>query len=405
MIVYLVRSLSSTALFASCPFLTAFLITVAARIGYETSVNPAFSSSVMGNEATMALSLLNFTAWTWVISNTALTIFAVLALIEFIAHINEDTRIMYAEVSYIFPFGGSLTINFGLVDSASAEFLQVIIASIPAEAWFVALPLVGGQVGLASTSGGMIPTFINSDILAWMGHVLALMWSLIMAGVAWFIGTLRSGILGLLIEFDDDDSLGIQSILNWAENAWVVIGIVVLVIFPIIALVLFFLTLVSLFLIRKWFEHREHHSLVPCPSCETLIHPTALTCPNCSQPYPQPRRVGLFGQAKDTLVTDRAAHRLQLIGRKRCPVCATRFKERAIQQTCASCDTVTFADISGVNVYLRSLDAQLPRTLAICLGLGCIPLIGLVPGIVYYRLSLVASLRGYIPRSVGCITR
>jgi hypothetical protein len=66
---------------------------------------------------------------------------------------------------------------------------------------------------------------------------------------------------------------------------------------------------------------------------------------------------------------------------------------------------VTFADEAEFERYLERLSARLPRTLLICLGLGAIPLLGVIPGVVYYRLNLVAGLRGYVPPLRGCASR
>ena len=43
------------------------------------------------------------------------------------------------------------------------------------------------------------------------------------------------------------------------------------------------------------------------------------------------------------------------------------------------------------------LNKQLPKTLLICFLIGLIPLVGVVPDVVYYRLSLIASLKAYVP--------
>lgn len=114
--------------------------------------------------------------------------------------------------------------------------------------------------------------------------------------------------------------------------------------------------------------------------------------------------VGWIGQPRPEPVTDPAAHRLALIKYRRCPSCATRLKKRAVQQACPSCATVTFTDIAQVNSFLRVLDRQLPRTLIVSGLLGLVPVIGVVPAIIYYRLSLIASLQSYVPASIGCFT-
>src|SRR5262249_15194238 len=161
--------------------------------------------------------------------------------------------------------------------------------------------------------------------------------------------------VGLITTLDDGNSLGLQSLLHWGETVWVLVGTYLVIFLPLAALLLCGLTVVSLFLTRAYFERRERQSLIACAHCAAMMHPGALFCPACRQPNAAPCRVGLFGQATETPAPDPATHRLELIARKRCPVCATRLKERAVRQTCTGCGTITFADISAVNVYLRSL--------------------------------------------------
>ena len=55
--------------------------------------------------------------------------------------------------------------------------------------------------------------------------------------------------------------------------------------------------------------------------------------------------------------------------------------------------------------YLELLRGRLPKTLLVTLALGAVPVLGVVPGVIYYRLNLVAGLRGYIPPLRGCATR
>jgi hypothetical protein len=66
---------------------------------------------------------------------------------------------------------------------------------------------------------------------------------------------------------------------------------------------------------------------------------------------------------------------------------------------------VTFANQAEFQDYLGVLQARLPKTLLICLGLSAIPVIGVIPGVVYYRLTLVSGLRGYVPPLRGCLAR
>jgi len=138
--------------------------------------------------------------------------------------------------------------------------------------------------------------------------------------------------------------------------------------------------------VRRTLEARERRQMAPCAGCQTLNHLSGVRCSNCREPLPQPHPVGVLGVA-----------RLGRVANKRCPSCATGWVEKRLGQCCAQCGTAVFADSTALDAYLSSLEARLPKTLAICLGFSSISLFGLIPGILYYRVSLISSLRYYVP--------
>ncbi len=113
----------------------------------------------------------------------------------------------------------------------------------------------------------------------------------------------------------------------------------------------------------------------------------------------------MFGQPARRIADDPARQRFRLTARKRCPECATRLRARAVQQRCTLCKTITFASRAEFERYLDELQARLPRTLLVSLALSAIPVLGVVPGVVYYRLTLVSGVRGFVPPLSGCATR
>ncbi len=66
---------------------------------------------------------------------------------------------------------------------------------------------------------------------------------------------------------------------------------------------------------------------------------------------------------------------------------------------------MTFADRRDFDRYLAAIQARLPKTLLISFAISAIPVVGVVPGVLYYRLAIVSGLRGYIPPLRGCLTR
>lgn len=381
---FVFQGFASTTFFTTRPFLTVFGFAFFAR----------FLSTWLELEGYGSLS-----STTWLTVDTVILVLFLLALLEFGATTSDDLRFWYNQTLWLVQPGSTFAVNFTFAGSEVTFFLEFLASVLPTAP--VAVAAVGSDFG----AGGLSPAAQFGDALVWLGQVLAVLWAGMLAAITWVLGRLRAGVVEVIEELDEDNTLGLQSLMHWAETGWTFIGVVVLFIFPALALLMAGLTVATLFLIRKYFEHRERRSYVPCGQCSTPTHPSAPFCPSCKLAREQVRQVGLFGQARDTLVADPTAHRLQLMARKRCPVCASRLRAKALQQTCQSCGATTFANMSEVNSYIRVLDAKLSQTAIMSFALGLIPLIGLIPAMVYYRLSLISSLRSYLPRSMGCLTR
>ena len=105
------------------------------------------------------------------------------------------------------------------------------------------------------------------------------------------------------------------------------------------------------------------------------------------------------------IFADLREHRQNLVARKRCGTCGERFPERRIDQECTTCGSAPFSSGADLDRYLARLQASLPKTLAVLLVLSFVPLLGLIPGVIYYRCSLIASLRCYLPRSSSILMR
>jgi hypothetical protein len=230
-------------------------------------------------------------------------------------------------------------------------------------------------------------------------------WAFVVGAAVWTVAGSRRKAVELVVEADEGDDLGLQSLLAWAENSWAVLGLLFRVVFPLAALVLSALATLGIWVVRRRAEAREERAKVPCAGCATPLRPHATRCHVCQRALDAPRAVGVFGQPKEAAASDPARHAFDLVARKRCPLCATRLPESAVRQSCATCGKVTFASRAEFERYLDVLAARLPRTLLVALGFGAIPLLGVVPGVVYYRLNLVAGLRGYLPPLRGCTTR
>ena len=240
---------------------------------------------------------------------------------------------------------------------------------------------------------------LGGDLWPPGGFTFVHLWAFLVGAATWLLASVRRSIYVLLREVDEDDDLGVQGLLSWLEDGIGFLGVLFAVILPSLALVVAGLTVATLFFIRRWLAHREDRWRIECAGCEASILPCAVRCPECRAPVADPREVGFLGTIRSTPVQALERHRLELRSVKRCHDCGERLPERSVGQSCDACGTPAFASPAALDEYLAHLERGLPRTLLILLLLGAVPVLGLVPGIIYYRTTLISSLRCYLPRS------
>jgi hypothetical protein len=357
------QTIGSTPAFATRPFMAILFLSGLGRYAAERS---------------------QLTEPSWLFRDDLFALLCILALIELAAHFDKDARLFINEVhTYVKPMA-QFAVTLPMVDAQSVAVFQHLATILPTT------PGVG--------IGGLVEAF------SWLSHLVAIVWTLFVAAVTWYLTTLRNAVLGLLTDVDEDDTIGLGGVIHWFETVFAGVAAVVAIIAMWVALVGFLITLGTLWAIPRIVERREKRAMITCQGCGGAMHPPGLACPQCRRPNPQPRRVGVFGQAKQAGVADAALHQLELVARKRCYVCATRLKARGIQQVCPSCGEYTFADQRAAEHYVGWLGKKVPLTLVIVTLLGFIPVVGLIPAVIYYRLNVIAPLRAYVPRSVGCLT-
>jgi len=357
----LMQLLGTAPLFASRAFLAAFLVAITARFGQAI---PWLADS-------SALQTLQ-SAPPWFTGDIALVALAVLALLEAVAERNVDTRRVLAEIGPYIKLASALAINLGLADAQSAALLQQLGAEAPSEHLL--------RAGLEAS------------------HVLAAAVAMATFGLA----ILRKRTLSFLTDADEDDALGLQGVLVWVEDAFVFGGVAALAIFPALAMVLLAGTALSLFAMERWTAARESSRLVDCEACQAPVHPSAPWCPRCDATR-EARDISALGQPMTRPA--RARHPQRLLSVKRCPHCATRLASGRLDQACGACGRPAFATRRDVEDYVTAVQWQLPKTLLVCAAFGAVPLLGLVPGIIFYRLSLLGGLSRYLPTGSGMATR
>ena len=227
--------------------------------------------------------------------------------------------------------------------------------------------------------------------------------ALVAAGTLYFVRK-RAAILEPLIEADEDDDLGVQKLLRWVGDLWGALGPVVLIVLPILTILVFGLAVFLLVFLERRVEAWGERSKAPCSHCGQSIHPSAMICPFCRAPVEGPRAIGLLGKPKDT-PADPASLPFRLVSVKRCPSCATRFERNAVKQDCKACGHRLMGDPGFARGYLAFVDKRVPLACLVCFALGLIPILGVIPGVIFYRLSTVAPFRRYIPRGRGFLLR
>lgn len=237
------------------------------------------------------------------------------------------------------------------------------------------------------------------------GNSFAYSWSFGMGWLVYMAAALRGQVMSTLSEADDDDVLGFQGLWSWMEDIVAMAGPLLVFVLPVAALTVAGITLLGLYLFKRWLVHREEKKKVPCSSCSHPNHACATVCPNCGFHHATPMAVGFMGIIQKVPATDPKTHAYTMRACKRCVSCGERLKERRVDQSCQVCGFHPFASQRELNEYLAEVRASLPKTMAISAAFGLIPIIGLIPGIIYYRASLIAGLRAYIPSTTGCLSR
>jgi len=352
----LIYGLGLSGLFTSRAFMPAFLTACVLRWGDNLNAVP------LVGQLLDKLPLLDNLGGepTWFTNGYVISALGILSVLEIASSKIPEAEQALADVSKYLKTGMAAATYFGLISTADAQFVEG--------------NLLVAQAGFFANIYGLIITFTT--------YVTA---------------SARDGIFSLLMEADEDDDIGLRRILNWAEDGWAVIGLFWLVLYPAIVLIVLGVIAGTFLLIRKYISYKEEKSKIECPSCHEKIYPSATECPHCHAENPTPMTIGLFGGSKKKPVASLESHQLNLVEKKRCPKCATRFEKRNPRQLCSCCGHELLANPQFREAYLSRIGARVPLTLLICLGLSFVPFLGLVIGVILYRVQLVAPFRRYIP--------
>lgn len=341
----LVHGLGSIGLFSSRIFLPALVTSLILRFGPDVPILHHLG----------LLSHLQHHEPTWFTNNITIAVLAVLSGLEVFGQKNAEILTLFHEFDvYLKPALAALT-SFGVIKTSDAHFV-----AHAAQAGFV---------------DGIIP--------------------LLVAIGTWRVARVRNQVM---IEiFAHVEGTHLDHLLSWLEEAWVALGGLLLVLFPIFMLILIGIATGFLYMMRRRLRRLEEQSKIPCTRCGKPVYPSAMACPACRQPVAAPAEVGFLGQSKPYPCADLEDHPYRLIEKRRCAVCASHLPARKPLAPCAACGDASLADDRFLDAYLAHVDRRLPIVLGVCFLLSLIPVLGLIAGAVYYRMVLVLPFSQYLP--------
>jgi hypothetical protein len=341
----LVHGLGSIGLFSSRIFLPALVTSLILRFGPDVPVIHSWG----------LLSHLQHHEPTWFTNNITITVLAILSALEIFGQKNPELRTLLHEFDmYLKPALAALT-SFGVIKTSDAQFVQ--------------------HATQAGFTDGIIP--------------------LLVALGTWRVARVRNQVMMEI--FAHVEGTHLDHFLGWLEELWVTFGALLLVLIPIFMLIMIGIATGALYLMRRRLRRLEEQSKIACTRCGKPVYPSAMACPACRQPLAMPAEVGFLGQSKPYPCADLASQPYRLIEKRRCAVCASHLPVRKPFAPCPACAEASLADSKFVDGYLAYVDRRLPIVLGVCFLLSLIPILGLIAGAVYYRISLVLPFSQYLP--------
>jgi hypothetical protein len=351
----LIQGIGSVGVFVGRAFLPAFVTALLLRFGSQLPL--IADSPVLRNIQDVP---------TWFTSDVTLIVLGLLAALEFATRwLPNEVKVYLDESQRYLSAGMAVLTQLGLLNATDRAVVEPLLNQAD----------ILGYIVIASIGAG---TFLVSQI--------------------------PRKLRGTLSESDDDDAWGLQRIARFGGDLWGAFGPVALFVFPLLSLAVFGVAIAVLALIERRLDAQAEAAKVPCSQCELPLHPSAIACPACRANAGHPRAVGILGGAQAG-PADLSVLPYRLVAAKRCPVCATRFGRRAVKQVCQACGHRLMHDPTFAKAYISSIDRRVPVVCGACFVLSLIPVIGIIPGVILYRLLIVAPFRRYIPTGRGFLIR
>lgn len=355
----LLYSLGLSGLFSSRIFLPAFVTALFLKYGHSW---PFLNNIEFLSE--MAQKAANHP--TWFTSGGMITALGVLSVLEFVADKSPEARELMDDFSVYAKSGLSGLTTLGIMNTADADFAGSVLQ----------------QAGILE----VIPAIVS-------------------AGATFIGATLRGDVFGVLTEADPDDTVKIRGFVSWVEDFIVVFGIRYLFIAPLVAFIVILAFFGALHLLRKYHESKLEDAKVPCSNCGERIHSFATGCHHCGTAVEKPNIIGFLGGVKPEKEDSIEEQKLRLMRLKRSPLSGERFEGKGVTLKCEADGVVAFSDPALTDAYVKSVSDKLPKTLLVSAILGIVPVLGLIAGVIYYRLRLVAPFRRYLTFGQSFLTK
>lgn len=349
-VIQVVAALGMIPLFASRTFLPAFL----------TGIFLTYPNLFPGMDGVDPVPDGTMLTRTWV-----LVTLGILSFLEILADKNPDIRsLMNNAVTYFKP-ASYMLVSLGLLDNSSVQILN--------------------EVQLA----GFDPMWI--------------LFTFGMLAVHW-LASLRKDFIEFLEDIDEDDNLFIGKIISWLEDSMVLFGFILLI-WSGILMVILYTGLIALFVyMRKKQEKKLEQQKIECSKCGERNMPFAIKCFKCGNKQAQVHQIGIFGQKKDTLISNVKEHQINLISHRKCPSCGNKLQNREVFQKCEYCREELFNEPS-IKTFTKSIDKKFYKIAGVSFLLGFIPIAGFIVSAVLANIYLFSPYRKYIPKGGSFMTK
>ncbi len=224
-----------------------------------------------------------------------------------------------------------------------------------------------------------------------------------MVGV-FFLTVFRQSIVNFLTEMDEDGDLGLKKLISYLEDSWVLFGFFLLMIAGFTQIIILGIILGWLYFIKKRGEQKRENQKVACSKCQTKIHPIAPYCKNCGTAQTELKKIGFVGQNTSKPVRNPKKHALNLLAYRRCSHCAEKLKANTKVQKCNACGTENL-NATHAKEFVQFLDKRFTILVILSVGLGFIPIIGMVLSVVLANILIISPYRKYTPRTDIFLTK